>query len=129
MRKQNVTKKLVGAMLVLGVLFFSGCALDEEPEKSLKITGISLYNGDECGVYIYEDNGIASLVAIGYPVAISGGTVTIPLYSMLGSQWTGTGSYWVDIEFLDAGDYYESIDMISFASEVTTVNLSDFDVW
>jgi hypothetical protein len=137
--------KLLGIIALAAVIGFSMTACDDGDDgvvitpKSIKITGLSAYNG-QTGTLLLSSSAdkyylldTIAATKTGTVVVVEGGTLTAPLYKIdspvLGTttdkRWTGLGSYYV-IAWVGSNKFVTKSKK-SFVSPVTTLSLDDFE--
>ncbi|GMO55932.1 MAG: hypothetical protein Ta2A_00990 [Treponemataceae bacterium] len=103
------TTKVWSKMLMLGVsamvlafgLAAVGCKDNSSPNaeaKSITITGLSAQNGKEAIVMVTSGSGYDAFVVAGEDV-VANGVLTVALKNENETNWTGSGSYYVDVSF------------------------------
>jgi len=129
-------KRIFGILIALIVAFsFVGCKEDEdEPEKSLKITGHDM-TGFMASIADATTQTVVALGSFTNGVAnLYEGTVDITTMTpnVTTNPWKGSGSYFITLTNLGAGyvSYIYKIDSIptpyNIANKVTTLDWNDF---
>jgi hypothetical protein len=128
MNKKLLLTAMIAAALIFGILAI-GCDDDSDDgvAKSIKITGLTEYNGKEGEIDLQTTKVDGNEIASGLDT-VADGSLTVALFNKSMTPWTGAGAFFIDLDIWDGGNQTEYISKakVDISGPITEIPFSQF---